>query len=231
MVEQTDIATASSERIEELRAAIRSDDPRECLRGVEAVWPLGKAGAPLVADLAALLTSQDHVPCTALEYEFSGHALLAQSAKSAIESVGIAPDMTTLRTLLADPRIFLMPEASYDQGAYIGDYSSEEIAPAGYAGQLVELMGLDGFVLLNDLAAAACHEHKLVAWPSQRAIMRLADRVAEAGVAERARLADLATAVEAMPEAAAPTTLRGFALRDLARHIRKRLSDKIPSGQ
>ena len=214
----------SAEQIEAWRAALRGSDKYECLTAIEAAGKAGRAARSLVPDLAALLTSEDYVPCTAREYEFSGHASLAQSATSAIEAIGVAPEIETLRRLLADPRIFLLPEASYDQGAYIGDYSSETIAPAGFAGRLSEMMGLSAFALLDDLAIAARHDDKLIAWPSQRCIMRLADRAHHALPDECARLASLATNLEAMPDVAAPTSHRGFALRDLARHIRKRLA-------
>lgn len=214
----------TAEQIEAWRKALRDGDKYECLVSIEAVAKAGRAARSLTPDLAALLTSEDYVPCTAREYEFSGHALLAQSAASAIEAIGVSPEIETLRALLADSRLFVLPEASYDQGAYIGDYGSETIAPAGLAGRLAEMLGLSGFALLDALAAAAHHEDKLIAWPSQRCIMRLADRAHHATLDDRARLADLAASLEAMPEAAAPTTHRGFALRDLARHIRKRLA-------
>lgn len=214
----------TAEQIEAWRAALRGGDKYECLEAIEAAGRTGRSARSLVPDLAALLTSEDHVPCTAREYEFSGHALLAQSAASVIEAIGVAPDIEMLRMVLADPRIFLMPEASYDQGAYIGDYSSEYIAPAAFAGRLAEMFGLSGFALLDDLAATALHEDKLIAWPSQRCIMRLADRAHHAAPTECARLADLAARLEAMPEVATPNTHRGFALRDLARHLRKRLA-------
>jgi hypothetical protein len=74
-----------------------------------------------VSDLAALLVSDEYMPCKSLKYEFSGHDLIAFSAMQAIESIGVPPDIETLRTLLADRRVFELPEASYDQGAYIGD--------------------------------------------------------------------------------------------------------------
>ncbi|MGE0280102.1 MAG: hypothetical protein AB7P20_05750 [Rhizobiaceae bacterium] len=214
----------SDEQIEAWRAALGGSDKYARLTAIEAAGQAGRAARSLVADLAALLTSEDYVPCTAREYEFSGHALLAQAAASAIESIGVSPEIETLRSLLGDPRIFLMPEASYDQGAYIGDYSSETIAPAAFAGRLTEMLGLRGFALLDDLAATARHEDKLIAWPSQRCIMRLADRAHHASPEESAKLATLTTELEAMPEVAAPNTHREFALRDLARHLRKRLA-------
>ena len=194
----------SAEQIEAWRAALRGGDKYKCLEAIEAAAKAGRAARSLVPDLAALLTSEDYVPCTAREYEFSGHALLAQSAMFAIEGIGVSPEIETLRTLLGDPRIFLLPEASYDQGAYIGDYSSETIAPAAFAGRLSEMLGLSAFALLDDLATAARHDDKLIAWPSQRCIMRLADRAQHATADECARLADLASSIESMPEVAAP---------------------------
>jgi len=214
----------SAEQIEAWRAALRGGDKYACLAAMEAAAKAGRAARSLLPDLAALLTSDDYVPCTARAYEFSGHAPLAQSAASVIEAIGVAPDVETLRRLLADPRTFLLPDASYDQGAYIGDYSSETIAPAAFAGRLAEMLGLGGFALLEDLAVTALHDDTLIAWPSQRCIMRLADRAHHAAPHECARLADLAARLEAMPDVAAPATHRGFELRDLVRHLRERLA-------
>ena len=44
-----------------------------------------------------------------------------------------------------------MPEASYDQGAYIGDYSSTTFSPAGLAARLVPLLAEKSFALLPEL--------------------------------------------------------------------------------
>lgn len=223
MVAETPAQPISAEQIESWRQALRSGDKYQQLAAIEAAGQAGTPAATLVPDLAAFLTSEDYVPCTSRDYEWSGHALLAWSAMSTIEAVGIAPDFDTLRTVMADHRLLLLPEASYDQGAYIGDYSSQTIAPAGFAAQLVELAGLRGFELLDALVVNARHDAKEIYWPAHRTIMRLADRVAEASAEQRAQLLALTEAIEAMPDAAQPTTMRGFDLRDLARHCRKRL--------
>ena len=68
----------SLEQIEVWRGALRGTDRYACLEAIDAVGPLGRSAASLIPDLTALLTSQDYVPCTAREYEFSGHALLAR---------------------------------------------------------------------------------------------------------------------------------------------------------
>lgn len=214
----------TAEQIERWRAALRGGDRYNQLDAIEAAGQLGRAAAGLVPDIVLFLASSDYVPCTGREYEFSGHAPLAQSATSAIESIGVVPDFATLRTIMADHRLIMLPEASYDQGAYIGDYSSETIAPAGFAARLVELAGLGGFDLLDALAENALHEAKEIYWPAHRCIMRLAEKVAVATDEQRSRLLALTEAIEAMPVTTPPTTHHGFDLRDLARYCRKRLN-------
>lgn len=219
------LPSPSAEQLEAMRAELRSGDPYRQLAVLEVAWQYGPGATPLVPDMAALLTSQDYVPVNARKYDFSGHAPIAQSAMSAIESIGVPPNQETLRALLADHRIFELPEASYDQGAYIGDYGTEYIAPAGSAARLCELMGVDTARLLDPLGSNAFAENELISWPAQRAIMKLAALLGEPGSDPfaQAALAALATVIEALPEVVAPASKRGFALRDLAQHIRKKL--------
>lgn len=215
----------SDGQVQAMRAELRSGDAYRQLAVLDVAWQYGTGAGPLVPDIVALLTSQDYVPVNARKHDFSGHAPIAQSARSAIESIGVAPDVDTLRTLLADHRIFELPEASYDQGAYIGDYGTEYIAPAGLAARLCEMMGADTALLMKALGRNALAENELIAWPAQRAIMKLADKLAQPGSDPyaQAALAAMATDIETLPEVATPASKRGFALRDLAQHIRKRL--------
>jgi len=212
------------ERIEELRSLLRNGSRNEKLDAMEeAVHGDGLAGS-LVPDLAALMTSSEYVPCTQREYEFSGHASLAWTAASVIESIGVAPELDVLRRLLADHRLIVLPEACYDQGAYIGDYSSETIAPAGQAAKLVRLMGVGGFVLLDELAANARLEEELIADPARRTIIALSQLSSAAPAESVARLRRELDAIAALPEVATPATHRGFALRDMARDCLRKLS-------
>lgn len=215
----------TAEQLDAMRAQLRSGDAYRQLDVLETAWQYGAGAEPLVPDIAVLLTSQDYVPVSARKYDFSGHAPIAQSARSAIESIGVPPDLETLRALLADHRIFELPEASYDQGAYIGDYGTEYVAPAGSAARLCELMGLDTAQLLEPLGLNAFAENELISWPAQRAIMKLATLLGDPGSDPyaQAALAALATVIEALPEVVSPASKRGFALRDLAQHIRKKL--------
>jgi len=205
------------ERIEELRALLRNGSRNEKLDAMEeAVHGHGLA-ASLVPDLAALMTSGDYVPCTEREYEFSGHASLAWTSASVIESIGVAPEIGVLRRLLADHQLIVLPEACYDQGAYIGDYSSETIAPAGQAAKLVRLMGADGFSLLDELAANALQAEELIADPARRTIIALAKLGTAIPAGDLRRLRLLLDHIQALPEVTTPATHRGFALRDMAR--------------
>lgn len=205
------------ERIEELRNLLRHGSRNEKLDAMEeAVHGRGLA-ASLVPDLAALMTSPDYVPCTQREYEFSGHASLAWTSASVIESIGIAPETDLLRQLLADHQLIVLPEACYDQGAYIGDYSSETIAPAGHAAKLVRLMGVGGLALLDELAANALQEEELIADPARRMIVALAKLGMAIPTDDRRRLWRVLDDVQALPEVTTPATHRGFALRDMVR--------------
>jgi hypothetical protein len=142
----------------------------------------------------------------------------------AIEYIGVGPALEELGMLLNDRRIIIMPEACYDQGAYIGDYASTTFSPAGLAAQLVPLHRENGLKLIGQLAANARDESEDIGRPARWAIewlapfaknARAADR--DAYVAEIDRIAELA-------EALAPTTSHGFDLRDLARACRKVLA-------
>jgi hypothetical protein len=218
----------SPRRIAELRAMLETGRRRQKLDAMEEAALAHASAAPLVPDLAPFMTSSDYVPCTERQYDFSGHAPLAFQAMSTIESIGVAPDIETLRRLLGDHRRIVLPEACYDQGAYIGDYSSEALAPAGLAARLVPLMGADAFGLLAELAANARHEDDLIAGPARRAVIALSRLSAASEPRAAAMLRGEMEAVAALPEVAAPATHRGFALRDMARDVLKTL-DREPA--
>lgn len=205
------------ERIEELRTLLRNGSRNEKLDAMEEAVLGRDLAASLVPDLAALMTSSEYVPCTEREHEFSGHASLAWTAASVIESIGVAPAVDVLRRLLEDHQLIVLPEACYDQGAYIGDYSSETIAPAGQAAKLVRLMGLDGFSLLDELAANALQDEELIADPARRTIVALVKLGTAIPPDDLRRLWLLLDHIQALPEVTTPTTHRGFALRDMAR--------------
>lgn len=225
MAEVPKLPPPTAEALEAMRAELGSGDPYRQLPVLETVWQYREGAAGLVPDIAALLTSEAYVPVNGRKYAFSGHAPIAQHACSAIESIGVAPDSETLVPLLEDRRIFELPEASYDQGAYIGDYGTDYIAPAAYAARLCELMGADMAPLVKALGWNALAENELIYWPAHRAISRFADVMSgEKGHYDgRIAITALAAVIDALPEVAAPATKRGFALRDLARHIHKKL--------
>ena len=209
--------------LDALRAALRSPVPLDNLAAIEAAAKMREAAAPLVPDLLQFLTSEAHVPCTSREYEFSGHALLAEEARGAIEMIGVAPGFDALRRLLADHRVFLMPKASYDQGAYIGDYDSETLAPAAQAARLVALFGQGGFAFLPDLEANARCEADEIGQPSRRAIGEMSKLYRDASEGDRQAFAAAIDRIANLPDVLAPTTHRGFDLRDLARACKREI--------
>jgi hypothetical protein len=210
--------------IETLRAKLASDRPTDNLFAIEGTVRLREAAAALIPDLVRFLTSERWVSCEQREYEFSGHAILAEDAMRAIEYIGVGPDLDDLSRLLDDRRIIIMPEACYDQGAYIGDYSSTTFSPAGLAAQLVPLHRESGLRLIGQLALNAREEPEDIGKPARRAIEQLAPFAKTADAADRdAYVAEIDRIAE-LPEALAPTTGRGFDLRDLARACRKVLA-------
>lgn len=214
--------------LDELRALLASPKPHENLEAMEVVVPMRGAAAPLVPDLVRFLTSEAYVPCTSREYEFSGHAILAEEAMRIIEWIGAAPPVEDLRRLLCDRRVIMMPEASYDQGAYIGDYSSTTFSPAGLAARLVPLLADQSFVLLPELVSAALEHAGEVGRPARRALQLLAPVAVKAVPEGRAAYAAEIDRIACLPEVLAPDTHRGFELRDLARACNKVLGQGGP---
>jgi hypothetical protein len=215
------------ERIAELRAMLLTGRRRQKLDAMEEAAHAHASAAPLVPDIAPFLTSTDYVPVGERAYDFSGHAPLAFQAMSTIESIGVAPDVETLRRLLGDHQLIVLPEASYDQGAYVGDYSSETLAPAGFAARLVMLMGADGFSLFAEIATNARHQEDLIADPARRAIVKLSLLGPALTAASIAVLRGEMTDVQMLPEVAAPASWRGFALRDMAADVSKNLDREL----
>lgn len=212
---------AVSSALDELRTLLHSSRPRDNLDAMEAAARMHADAGPLVPDLVRFLYSEAYVPCTARKYEFSGHAILAEEAMRVIEEIGVAPPMDELRRLLADRRVTMMPEASYDQGAYIGDYSSSTFSPAGLAARLVPLYGQDSFALLSDLLSAALDEPEEIRRPAQRAMKRLALVAMQAAPEHHAAYAAAIEHIAGLPEVVTPATHRGFDLCDLVRDCRK----------
>ena len=218
-----DRLTELPDSIVDLREALRTGGELEKLRAIEAAARLTARAAALVPDLAALIGSDQYVQCTSREH-WTGHALIGEEAAKAISAIGVAPDTATLRTLLCDHRVLFFPEACFDQGAYIGDYASQSRVPAALAARLVPLMGPAGLSLLPELAANLRSDADEVSSAASMAIAGLAAKLdgADDGLVEALRRE--AGAMAASPEAMAPTTARGFRLRDLAAFCHKRLA-------
>lgn len=214
----------TAKTLDAIRVLLAGQHAFQKLEGMEAAAKLKERAAPIVPLLVPFLTSEEYVPVTSRKYAFSGHALLAFEAMQTIEAIGVPPDTAVMKQLLADPQIMLLPEASYDQGAYIGDYSSETLAPAGLAARLVKVMGQDGFDLLNDLLETARNPAKEIGEQARLAIQRMIKLLPDASAESRGKLADIAERMAQLPEAIAPNTHHGFDLRDLAILIKKKLA-------
>lgn len=209
--------------LDELRALLHSPHPPDNLEAMEAAALMHADAGVLVPDLVRFLDSEAYVPCTARRYEFSGHAILAEDAMRVIEEIGVPPPMDELRRLMADRRVIMVPEASYDQGAYIGDYSNSTFSPAGLAARLVPLHGHDCFALLDDLLPVVLAEPEEIRRPAQRAMKQLAPIAVQAAPENRGAYAAAIDRIAGLPEVTTPATYRGFDLRDLARDCRKLL--------
>lgn len=211
------------ERIEELRVILRDGKRRAKLDAMHEAAIAHASAAPLVPDIAVFMTSEDYVPVEEQDYSFSGHSPLSWAAMGSIESIGVAPDLATLRKLLDSRTVMILPEASYDQGAYIGDYSSESIAPAALAARLVPLMREDGFVLLPELLWNAQQEEKLIWESAILAIKKLLPFLPDTAEYHREHLNAWAIAVSVSAEGRKPTSWRTSELRDLAALCQKKL--------
>jgi hypothetical protein len=219
-------AALADEDIAALRQALRAERPHDKLPAITRAALAHEGAAALVPDLTALLVSDQYVPCTALEHEFSGHEIIAFSAMQAIESIRVPPDREALRALLADRRVYALPEACYDQGAYIGDYATQYVAPAALAARLVPMLKMDAFRLAPELATNALAEEEIVSEPAIRALGRLVRLLKDATAEQRAMLIGAIERLAYLPEATAPTTSRGFALRDLGRLLTRHISKR-----
>lgn len=211
------------ERVEELRAVLRDGKRWEKSEAMHEAALVESGADPLVPDIAAYLTSDDYIRVSEQEYSFSGITPLAFAAMSSIESIGIAPDVAMLRKLLDDRRIFILPEASYDQGAYIGDYSSQTVAPAELAARLVPLMKADGFALLPELLFNARNDEKQIWEPAMLAIKRLLPFLPQAAEHHVKHLTASVMAISVGHAMLKPVGLRALELRDLAILCKKKL--------
>lgn len=207
-----------------LRETLRTGRPLKKLEAIEAAAKMKQAATPLIPDLLALLTSDEYVQCTSLDIEAFGHAVIAERACAALGSIGVMPDLEAIRTILMDRRVHELPEASYDQGAYIGDYGTEYVAPAAIAAKLIEHLGPPSFDLLPEITENAMEENEHIGKPNRRVLAMLGH---ELGAYSPDQLAAYAAAIDTIgsqPQALKPTTHRGFDLRDLAAFGRKKLA-------
>jgi hypothetical protein len=166
-----------------LAETLRSGNAYDKLDAMRAAAATGRAAASLVPDLAALLSSHEYA-----HNILTSHAPLCEHASYAIRDIGVAPDLDTLRALLASERVMQFPVACFDQGTYVGDYADETIATAGLAASLVPLMGVSGLMLLPELLANASKREAGIAEPAGRAIAKLTALVADADPGLAARL-------------------------------------------
>ena len=89
------------------------------------------------------------------------------------------------------------------------------------AARLVPLFGQGGFAFLPDLEANARHEADEIGQSARRAIGDLSRLYRDASEGDRQAYAATIDRIANLPEALAPTTHRGFDLRDLARACKR----------
>lgn len=209
--------------VEDARRKLQSDDLRDKVAAMDAAALAGPAAIPLIPDLVPYLHSTEYLPVTAREYSFSGHAPLCWEAMCAIRATKAGPEKEVLKDLLLDREILMLPEASYDQGAYIGDYSSVTYAVAGLAARIVREMGEGGIPYTPELLVAAQWPDKEIWQPAIVAMSGMAKLLPDVSLEHRAGLTWLCEEIARMPEVNPPRTDWAFELRDLRDLLRRRL--------
>lgn len=140
-------------------------DPFETMRFIEAAALAGAAASARVPALVDLIDSSDYA-----HRFYADRALVGEQAAYAIRQIGVAPGIEELRRLLADPRCLEFPVACFDQGTYVGDYATRDVAPAGLAAMLVPLLGTEGLGLFRELAMNAASSHEEISASARAAI-------------------------------------------------------------
>jgi hypothetical protein len=140
------------ELVDTLRNLLRSGDTPSVMAAIEVASEVGASAAPLIDDLAALMTSLAVIQHSDAHLEgdsagrpfrfvsIAGNTSIAWAACEAIIAIGVAPRPETLAAIAAKPR-FAIPLACFDQGAYIGDYASETIDPAELVARIRKRLG------------------------------------------------------------------------------------------
>lgn len=200
--------------VEEPNSLRAATDPFEAMQTIEEAALAGRAAAGRVPALATLIGRSDYA-----HRFYSDHALIGEQAAYAIRQIGVAPDLDRLRELLADPRILEFPVACYDQGTYVGDYATRNVAPAGLAAMLVPLLGVEGLRLFRELATNAANAHDEIAEPARAAIDKLL------GLLTGAEEPEFLTTVKGEAEAMTGAAEAG----DIAKACLKRL-DELKGG-
>ncbi|HEX7667640.1 MAG TPA: TIGR02996 domain-containing protein, partial [Polyangiaceae bacterium] len=100
---------------------------------VAALGAIAKAGTfdPALAETLLALTADARIHC---EHRSYGPTYRPVACEAVLALVAMGPAaIPYLERATASPRVLLVPEPSYDQGSYIGDYTSNEIAIAKVA--------------------------------------------------------------------------------------------------
>jgi hypothetical protein len=144
------LAECPADAVEILRSKLSSTDAPSVLAAIKVAAK--RKEACVVCDLLSLLESDLIVECTAFDFQSSGHQEIAVAAAEALEQIGAPPPFDRVAALLAGTKRLMVPEACYDQGAYIGDYSSAMIVPSALAARIANLLGDDAFKLTAEIA-------------------------------------------------------------------------------
>ncbi len=120
---------------------LESDDPESVLATLDIVGHSREQSVRLLPAIVNLLSSSQHVPCTNMENPGLGHQSIALAAMRILLALNLPLPADPVLKILNDDASIELPEACYDQGAYIGDYATFAFLPAAYAARVAWLCG------------------------------------------------------------------------------------------
>ena len=107
----------------DLLARLNSPNLRQRFSAIAEVNALGAAGAFALPQLALALQDDGYL----CEQTHDDYSLICERAAQTLQNMG-APAVPVLLNALANTTVHSCPVKCYDQGAYIGDYASREVA-------------------------------------------------------------------------------------------------------
>jgi hypothetical protein len=126
------------ERVEILGNLLRSDEPESVYAALLVLKDYGPEVVRALSEtVAGLLPSRLQVLCT--NSGMGSHAPVADAAYRVLKKMdpGDLPREALTRVLELGTLSIELPEACYDQGAYIGDYATYTFRPAEFARKLL----------------------------------------------------------------------------------------------